>query len=151
MIGRKVQQTVDDLDHSQLELLPHTQQTDINNFHDRLILYLAPTYEREMYKYVKMNYQTNFTNQIAAASYTGDKLKGGTQYQHLLQKLERDLELKNESLMPQTRFTNEANVNEYLGLVVNTAQQYLTAREAALRANRGNVQPSHKYYYQRED
>ena len=83
-----------------------------------------------------MNYQTNFTNQIAAASDTGEKLKGGTQYQHLLQKLERDLELKNESLMPQTRFTNEANVNEYLGLVVNTAQQYLTAREAALRANR---------------
>ena len=57
--------------------------------------------------------------------------------------------------MPQTRFTNEANVNEYLGLVVNTAQQYLTAREAALRANHaeafGVIQPSHKYYYQRED
>ena len=78
LIRRKVPQTIDNLDHTQLELISRTHQKEINEFQDRLILYLAPTYERDMYKFVKMNYQTNFTNQIANAADTGDKLKGGT-------------------------------------------------------------------------
>ena len=40
LIGKKIPQIVDDLDHTQLELIPRTQQTDINKFQG-LILYLA--------------------------------------------------------------------------------------------------------------
>ena len=83
---------------------------------NKFILYLASTYERDKYKFAKFYHHTEFTSKIAS------KTNINSYRIPFLAKLEKDLTQKNKDLLPETRFTNEANVNEYLGLILTTAK-----------------------------
>ena len=94
-------------------MIPRTQQVATQN---KFILYLASTYERDKYKFAKFYHHTEFTSKIAAIKSLIPERNP------FLAKLERDLNQKDKDLLPETRFTNEANVNEYLALILTTAK-----------------------------
>ena len=85
-------------------------------------------------------------------------MKVSDQKRELLNKLVNSLRLKNEELVPESRFTNEANVNEYLNLILTTAIHYLQQslnlkfykqRENQRKRKEGSIRPDFEILLER--